>query len=238
VAAAETIVDQVAQELRAHGSYDSYFEAQRAAYEDDLRRLEGARAQSPLLEVGGYPFHFSRCLALAGYTFQSVDLNPERARSWLVDRGIKTIHCDLEQQALPLPDSAVETVVLSETFEHLRVDPLFALRQIARVLRHGGLLYLTTPNFYRVGNVLRFVLGLGLSNDPLHEYEKLESVGHMGHVREYTTREMSRLLSHAGFAQIEIDRRVLRSRHGQLVDLVHTALVPFRPNLVICARRR
>lgn len=198
VTAPAAIIEQVARELRAHGSYDSYFERQRAAYADDLARLTRARAQSPLLEVGGFPFHFSRCLTLAGYDVQSVDLNPERASSWLLAQRIRSVRCDVEREPLPFPDCSARTVVLDETFEHFRIDPLFALAQIARVLEPGGLLYLTTPNFYRLGNVLRFLLGRGLSNDPLHEYGKLATVGHMGHVREYTAREMSALSSTRG----------------------------------------
>jgi len=237
VTPAGAIIEQVAEELRAQGSYDQYFEAQRVAYGDDLHRLAVARAKSPLLEVGGYPFYFSRCLALAGYDFQSVDLNPERTGAWLAAQGIPILRCDIEREPLPLPDCSVQTVVLSETFEHLRISPLFTLEQIARVLGPGGLLYLTTPNFYRLGNVLRFLLGRGLSNDPLHEYDKLESVGHMGHVREYTAAEMLAFLRRAGFAQIEIDRRVLPSRHGRWVDLAHVALRRYRPGLVVSARR-
>jgi len=105
------------------------------------------------------------------------------------------------------------------------------------VLQRGGLLYLTTPNFYRLGNVFRFLIGRGLSNDPLYEYGKLESIGHMGHVRAYTADEMPAFLRRAGFAHIEIERRVLPSRHRRWVDLLHTALSRFRPGLVICARR-
>jgi SAM-dependent methyltransferase len=237
VVTAAAIVERVGQELRAHGAWDAYFEGRKTAYRDDLIRLQRVHARSPLLEVGAFPFHFSRCLTLAGYDFRYVDLNPNRATPLLSAFGLIGVRCDVEREPLPFADGGFQTVLLNETFEHLRIDPLFALSQIARVLSPGGLLYLTTPNFYRVGNVLRFLLGRGLSNDPLHEYGKLASIGHMGHVREYTAHEMSTVLQHSGFAEIEIDRRVLPSRHGVLMDLTHAALARFRPGLVICARR-
>ena len=42
------------------------------------------------------------------------------------------------------------TIALCATFEHLRVDPFFALEEMRRVLQPDVLLYLTTPNLYRL----------------------------------------------------------------------------------------
>ena len=70
------------------------------------------------------------------------------------------------------------------------MDPFFALEEMRRVLQPDGLLYLTTPNLYRLGNVVSFALGRGLAFDPIREYGKLRTVGHMGHVREYTASEI------------------------------------------------
>jgi SAM-dependent methyltransferase len=171
VVTAESIVEQVERELVALGLCDEYFAMRRRGYQADLERLEVNDARSPLLELGGYPFHFSRCLMRAKYEATSIDLDPERARPWLDTHAIPAVRCDIERDPLPQPDASIAPVVLAETFEHLRIDPLFTLREISRVLRPDGLLYLTTPNFYRLGNVARFLLGRGLSNDPLYEYE-------------------------------------------------------------------
>jgi SAM-dependent methyltransferase len=46
---------------------------------------------------------------------------------------------------LPLGDGKVDHVVSSECIEHTR-DPLQAVREMLRVLRPGGRLFLTTPN--------------------------------------------------------------------------------------------
>ena len=46
--------------------------------------------------------------------------------------------------------------------------------------------------------MLKFLLGRGF-NDPIAEFGKLRSLGHMGHIREYSTREVRRFLHASGF---------------------------------------
>ncbi len=49
-------------------------------------------------------------------------------------------------QAVGLPVGAFDTVISCETIEHL-TDPVGALREFARILRPGGRLVFTTPNY-------------------------------------------------------------------------------------------
>lgn len=50
---------------------------------------------------------------------------------------------------LPFADSSFDTVISCETIEHVG-SPRHALGQLARVLRPGGRLYLTAPNYFNL----------------------------------------------------------------------------------------
>lgn len=46
---------------------------------------------------------------------------------------------------LPFPDESVDNIVSSECIEHTG-DPIRAVHEMCRVLKHGGVVYLSTPN--------------------------------------------------------------------------------------------
>jgi SAM-dependent methyltransferase len=51
-------------------------------------------------------------------------------------------------QPVPMPDGSVDTLLSSQTLEHVP-DPAFYLRECARLLRSGGVLILTAPMQWR-----------------------------------------------------------------------------------------
>src|SRR5262245_31240777 len=150
------------QELAAIG----HFGSRRSEYIDDLVRIQMLHQGGVVLEIGGYPFSFSICLKKLGMDLTTVDLAPQRAQELIQNHSLRVVTCDIESEPLPFKDH-VATVVFCETFEHLRVNPLFALKEMRRVLQPNGVLYLTTPNLYRLGNVVSFALGRGLAFDPI-----------------------------------------------------------------------
>ena len=230
------IVNEVESELRKRDYATTYFDSLRSGYVDDLTRIDRLHRGGVVLEIGGYPFCFSMCLKKLGLDLTTFDLAPERACNLIRDYALRVVACDIERGLLPFQEHSVSTILLCETLEHLRVDPLFALEEMRRVLRPDGLLYLTTPNSYRLGNVVSFALGRGLVFDAIREYGKLRTVGHMGHVREYTASEVRGFLTRVGFGTIEVARRAALSRRGKLVNAVHRLLPGVRGELVITAR--
>lgn len=232
----DRVLEQVGREV-GPGRPSAYFAAHRLAYRDDLRRLAALHLGGRLLEVGGFPYFFSACLARLGWRPRILDLRPERFEDRWRELGVDVERCDIEQDRWPDDEASLETIVMAAVFEHLRIDPLHALREARRVLAPEGRLYLTTPNFYRLGNVARLLTGKGPANDPVREYAKLRTDGHMGHVREYAAAELRLCLRATGFTRIDLTYRTLGASHrGRWVDWAHLALRPTRPELVVVAQ--
>jgi len=102
-------------------------------------------------------------------------------------------HFNIETDRCPYPDASFDMVLLCEVLEHLTCDPLPALREIARVLKPGGRLVLTTPNVASLRNMFQIFRGQNI-------HDRYSGYGAYGrHNREYTLPEVEQLLAHCGF---------------------------------------
>ena len=95
-------------------------------------------------------------LIAADFAHAAVRLGRARAASRDLS-GVSWLVADV--QHIGLPDASVDTVISCETIEHLP-DPVQALREFRRVLRPGGRLILTTPNYFGPFGLYRAYLRL------------------------------------------------------------------------------
>lgn len=214
--------------------------AHRERYRADLAILSTLAVPGMLLEVGAAPCHMTALLSRSGYRVVGVDIRPDRVAGFIERTAVDVRRCDIEREALPFADGTFSGALLCDVFEHLRIDPAFVLCEINRVLSLNGFLLLTTPNLYSLPSMARYALGKSLA-DPLTEYGKLRGLGHMGHVREYSSREVLRFLGSFGFTVDRSDFRFEpndRSRRQRLLTLMYR-VVPrrFRRDIVILARK-
>jgi ubiquinone/menaquinone biosynthesis C-methylase UbiE len=68
------------------------------------------------------------------------------ARRRLEGAGRAAQFIQADAQAIALPSNSMDSVICCETIEHVP-DPRAAVSELARVLRPGGRLFLTTPNY-------------------------------------------------------------------------------------------
>ncbi|MBL8644796.1 MAG: methyltransferase domain-containing protein [Rhodospirillaceae bacterium] len=97
-------------------------------------------AQGTLLDYGsgGQPYRTLFETRVQKYIAADVQDTPGRVRDVMLQPG----------KPVPLPDESVDTVLSSQTLEHVP-DPLFYLRECYRLLRPGGGLILTAPMQWR-----------------------------------------------------------------------------------------
>lgn len=209
-------------------------------YRADLRNVASLDPDGSILELGSAPCHMTAFLRLSGYSVIGVDIAPERVGDFIEQMSLDVRRCDMERSSLPFADDQFKGVLLCDTFEHLRIDPAFVMSEISRVLCFGGFLLLTTPNVYSLPSVARYALGKSIA-DPLTEYGKLRGLGHMGHVREYSAREVTRFIAGCGLVVESVDYRYQpnnRSRRGKMLGIAYK-LVPrrFHRDIVVVARK-
>jgi len=140
-----------------------------------------------VLEVGGGAAEFSRIIRNLGHSVTFVDLsslNVDRARSL----GFEAHTLDLNSGLPIFTDAKFDLIVMLEIIEHV-VAAEALLRECRRVLRPGGSLLLSTPNFAYWANRARILLG-NLSQDEGY------------HFRFFTPSILARRLRDAGFAPI------------------------------------
>ncbi len=84
----------------------------------------------------------------------------QKGRAFADEHGISGIRWEIgDIQAIAHPDASFDTVISCETVEHVR-EPRRALCELARVLRPGGRLFLTTPNYLGTLGLYRIYLRL------------------------------------------------------------------------------
>jgi SAM-dependent methyltransferase len=118
----------------------------------DLLADISAQGQT-LLDVSCKEGDVLRALRSRGFTLRGTNFEPEGPSldSIPVDYGV-----DL-RQPLAYADASFDVVLLVEVIEHLENHRL-AISELARILKPGGALILTTPNIMRLNSRLHFLL--------------------------------------------------------------------------------
>lgn len=224
------------QEDSMRNWYENYSQnhGERIAFDLEIVRSY-AHLNDKILEFGSIPLLLTVALKERGFTVTGLDVNPDRFFSTIKKWALDIRKCNFETEPLPFNDAAFDMIIFNELFEHLRINPLFTMREAFRVLKPGGKLLLSTPNLRSlkgVWNLMVHNISNSCSGDLHFEYQKLEKLGHMGHVREYTSTEISNFLEKIGF---KISKILWRGKYHGLARLVIRIIPSFRPYLSVIA---
>jgi SAM-dependent methyltransferase len=102
-------------------------------------------------------------------------------------------HFNIEKDPFPYPDASFDCVLFCEILEHLLLNPDRAVAEMARLVRPGGSIVVSTPNATRLPNLYFLALGRNI-------WDGYSDNGPYGrHNREYTLSEVCALLRRHGF---------------------------------------
>ena len=159
-----------------------------------------------VLEVGAFLGVVSLSLSHIGMNITALDIpefiSSKNLKNKFESKGITCVAHNLKNHDLPFDNNTFDAVIMCETLEHLNFNPLPLLKDINRILKVDGLLYIAMPNLARKKNRLKLLKGQSIHNPIEHFFAQLEpnSFDIVGlHWREYTAMECSEMLQKMGF---------------------------------------
>lgn len=213
-------------------------------YIDRYRRTLGYLERLPLprpasiLEIGGGQIAL---LAQELFGDRAIvgDISRDFAES-VLRHGVEFVKYDLLQDTLP-ERHAFDLIVLCEVVEHLPVPLYTVLERLLPALKDGGYVLITTPNLYRLRNVVRLALGREIFCPFFYPEESTS----LGHVIEFSERHLRWQLQRSQLADINIEFAQLSNCgstvRADLLRKVASPLLLVRPNwrdgLVAWARK-
>jgi len=100
------------------------------------------KKNNKILDVGCGNGYFSQIAEFIGWDAVGIDIDSEAVKT-ANQLGVKAIESNLYN--IPFDNESFDVVTMNHVIEHLH-EPLTALREVLRVLKPGGMIWLSTPN--------------------------------------------------------------------------------------------
>ena len=197
-----------------------------------------------ILEFGCFTGIVSASLKRLGHEVTGSDipfvLEDEENAAFYRDENLTIWPHDLSSGPLQQPSGSFDLIVFTEVLEHLNFNPIPLLREFARILRPGGMVYCATPNLGNIHHRINLLLGRGIMSPMEYLIMNLDpdSAMRIGlHWREWTKDELVDLFAQAGLSlKCHKYGLVTSNRSGfprkQLVALMYSLAPSLMPNQV------
>lgn len=153
------------------------------------------------------------------------------------EHGVETVQWNLCKSDQPF-EGRFDFIFFSEVIEHFPVPGHIVLEHLRKALKPGGIIICTTPNFYRLRNVVFLALGLRI-----HDYFHVPENKSLEHVIEYSLDHLQWQFERAGFKDCKIEYcQMHHSPTNQVFRILSWIGYPlfafprFRDNLLAIAR--
>ncbi len=155
-------------------------------YHEWLRTFESYRLNGTLLDIGCGSGQFLSAARSFGWRLCGTEI-AESARDVLDANGFEVFYGKLKEAGFH--EEHFDVITMLELIEHL-ADPLEYLEEAFRILRRGGLLFVTTPNF---NSLSRFLIG-----------DSWRVIDVPEHLHYFSVGSLKRILARTGFRIISL----------------------------------
>lgn len=165
----------------AHGTFSDHISpVTRLRYRKLLDSFERYRKHNSIIDVGCGAGYFMSAASDKRWDVEGTEISDD-AIKLVKQKRQRVIKGDIA--SLDLQESKYDIATLFELIEHA-VNPEGIIEKLSYILRPGGLVYITTPNY---NNIMRRLLG-----------DRWE-IFHKEHLFYFTPRDLSQLLNKHGF---------------------------------------
>lgn len=119
--------------------------------------------------------------------------------------GIDVLRYEIGKDSLPLEEESADLLIFAEVLEHLKRPPAATIRDLASMLRPGGMLLLTTPNIARLAHIEALAAGENFLEPFAEDLPAgADPTDYVEHVREFSIREVVEAVEDAGLGVEEV----------------------------------
>jgi methionine biosynthesis protein MetW len=150
------------------------------------------------------------------------------------EKGIEVAQVFLDDKnPFPFEDRFFDVVIAGEIIEHI-YDTDFFLEEIARILKPGGKLLISTPNIASFGRRIMLLCGI----NPIIEISPNESDS-SGHIRYFVFLTLKNLLEKHNFKMVKCRSDIVNfSSSGRLRSCFLASIFPAIGQSIICLLRK
>jgi hypothetical protein len=219
---------------------DQYYRNDKNRYWRSLELLCEIDLPAPvsMLEIGGGQIALL-CKALFGDECTVADISQDYA-SPLRKSGIDLITFNLTDPGVNGITKQYDLIVMLEVIEHVPIPAHVIFDRLIPLLKPNGVLFLTTPNFFRLRNLIKMIRGVEF----LDRFTIPRPGQGLGHQLEYSADHMRWQLERAGMKVIMLKHDSMgRTAHSVSARIARTLLAPmdmrpiWRNGLVVAGRK-
>ncbi len=163
-----------------------------------------------LLDIGCAVGFMAAVTSQFGYEVHCIDTFNNMSDGVIQKFNLHYLKCIIESPPIPYQDNFFDIVILSEVIEHFNYSPLVPLKEIYRILKPGGLLFLTTPNVASIFSIYPLLRGENIYEpidvslrDGWQKTEAQHRIFRDMHFRRYNIKEIRYLMQLSGFSIIK-----------------------------------